>query len=246
MEKYEIITYDTQNYCKREIVFNDDFNESLDSYIDIIYTCDSLELGRTFDKQITNLPNSIKKLILRSEKYSHDIVNLPLELKELILFSDLLTNIKSLPHGLEKIVYNFYNKISDIYFDILPISVKIIEFGVYALINVDELEKIPNHIEQLIIREFSFTPLEDDDPQQTFKFIKIDDDDKFTQKIPEKIKLPNKIPEQLKTIELLRHNQSEYVYDYHVAGEYDAYAAGYELFIARINELNPFVEIKEI
>jgi hypothetical protein len=44
------------------IIFNNDFNKSIDPYLDVLSKYEKLKFGSYFNKSVDNLPNNIKQI----------------------------------------------------------------------------------------------------------------------------------------------------------------------------------------
>ena len=149
-----------------KIIFDDNFNEPISNYINILFlkkiivfgknfnnnigmlpsNVEKIFLGKNFQKSITDIPSSIKSIVFANDSiFFNSLDYLHNELNELILGDEYNLQINKLPYGLKTLVLgkHYYLKIS-----VFPNNLSYLDIGESYQ---DSLDNLPESLETLVI-----------------------------------------------------------------------------------------------
>jgi len=111
------------------ILFNDDFNDRLDDYINIINEHNTIFFGKSFNNNISILPPNITTIIFHSEsEFNQEIKDFSYNLQKIVFGKNFSKSLEYFPVSLEELEFEpqsvFNNDLSN-----LPPSVKKITLG---------------------------------------------------------------------------------------------------------------------
>jgi hypothetical protein len=132
------------------IIFNDNFNEPLNKYIDVINNHNTVFFGKMFNKDISILPPNISTIVFcPNSLFNQEIKDFPYNLKKILFGNKFTKFLGYLPESFEELEFyphsEFNSDLSN-----LPKSTKKITLGIYYS---KELNCLPSELEYLKLSE---------------------------------------------------------------------------------------------